>query len=141
MEKNDKKRCAGLNSDGSPCNVAALPESDYCFFHDPTKAEERREAQSLGGRQNRMKTLETDAPDVKVETCQDVVKLLSETINQVRKGEIDPRVANSVGYLANVLIKAFEQGDIEKRLAEIESIVKSKPLITEGDKYGEISEP
>jgi hypothetical protein len=34
----------------------------------------------------------------------DVVKLLSETINQVRKGIIDPPVANAIGYLANVLI-------------------------------------
>jgi hypothetical protein len=29
----------------------------------------------------------------------DAIALISETINQVRRGQIDPRVANSVGFL------------------------------------------
>jgi hypothetical protein len=119
------KPCHGVKPDGSRCEVAALPGSDFCFFHDPSKADERREAQSLGGRQNRMRTLDATAPDVRVENCQDVVRLLSETINQVRKGQIDPRVANAVGYLANVLIRATEQGELERRLAELEALVKT----------------
>ena len=73
-----------------------------------------------------MKTLAADAPDIKVESCQDVVRLISETINQVRRGELDPRVANAIGYLANVLIKAAEQGDMEKRLEDLEAAVKTK---------------
>ena len=78
-----------------------------------------------------MKTLDADAPDIKVEDCQAVVKLISETINQVRKGQLDPRVANAVGYLANVLIKAVEQGDLEDRVKELENILRArenKPL-------------
>lgn len=120
-----KKPCQAKKADGSRCQAAALPGSDFCFFHDPLKAGERREAQALGGRQNKMKTLDNDAPDLDVKDCQDVVRLISETINQVRKGQIDPRVANAVGYLANVLIRAVEQGEMEKRLAEIESVVKT----------------
>lgn len=73
-----------------------------------------------------MKTLDASAPDVKVESCQDVVRLISETINQVRKGQLDPRVANAIGYLANVLIKAVEQGDMEKRIEDLEAAVKRK---------------
>jgi hypothetical protein len=73
-----------------------------------------------------MKTLDGAAPDVQVEDCQDVVALMSETINQVRKGQIDPRVANTVGYLANVVIRAVEQGDLERRIAELEVLVKSR---------------
>lgn len=122
--KSIKKRCRALTADGSSCQANALDGSSYCFFHDPAKADERREAQSMGGRQNRMKTLDNNVPDIAVRDCQDVVALISETINQVRKGQIDPRVANTVGYLANVLIKAAEQGDIEQRLAELESLIK-----------------
>ena len=44
-----------------------IPELEFCFFHDPSKAGERREAQAQGGRQNRIKTLEASAQDVKVE--------------------------------------------------------------------------
>ena len=103
-----------------------MPGSDFCFFHDPDQADKRREAQAFGGSQNRMKTLDADAPEVKVEDCGDVVALISDTINQVRKGQLDPRIANAVGYLAAVLIKAASQGDIEKRIAEIEMLVKGR---------------
>ena len=99
-----RRRCKATTAGGSTCQAIALPESDYCFFHDPSKATERRAAQAQGGRQNRLKTLNAAVPDVRVEDCGDVVALISETINQVRKGVIDPRVANAVGYLANVLI-------------------------------------
>ena len=119
-----KPSCQATKPDGSRCQAAALPGSGFCFFHDPARAAERRAAQSFGGSQNRMKTLAADAPDVKVADCRDVVQLIGATINQVRKGELDPRVANAVGYLANVLIKAVEQSETERRLDELEAIVK-----------------
>ena len=75
---------------------------------------------------NRMATLPADAPDVKVEDGADVVKLLGETINQVRRGEIDPRVGNSVGYLANIVLAATGQRELESRIAELESLVKNR---------------
>ena len=73
-----------------------------------------------------MVTLHADAPDVNIEDCRDVVRLISETINQVRKGQVDPRIANAVGYLANVLVRAVEQGETERRLAEVEAILKNR---------------
>ena len=52
------KTCSATKQDQSKCQAAAIPGSEFCFFHDPSKAEKRREAQAQGGRQNRMKTLE-----------------------------------------------------------------------------------
>jgi len=129
--KSIKRQCKQRKLDRSRCQAAALPGSDFCFFHDPSKADERKAAQSQGGRQGKIKTLPSSAPDVNIKDCEDVVRLISETINQVRKGQVDPRVANAVGYLANVLIRAVEQGELERRLAELEGIVKmprSSPL-------------
>lgn len=123
--KTIKRKCQAQKPDGSPCRTAALPSTDFCFFHDPDQADKRREAQSLGG-SNRMKTLDASTPDVQVASCQDVVGLVSDTINQVRKGQLDPRIANAVGYLAGILIKAAEQGDMEKRIAEIEGLMKHR---------------
>src|SRR5579863_2678940 len=97
--------CSAIKPDQSNCQAPALPGSEFCFFHDPSRAEKRRQAQAQGGSQNRMKTLEDSAPDVKVEDCGDAIALLEQTISQVRRGEIDPRVANSVGFLANILIR------------------------------------
>ena len=121
-----KRQCRAMTADGSRCKAAALTGSDFCFFHDPDRAEERREAQILGGRQGKARTLAEDEADLPIESSQDVVRLLSDTINQVRKGQLDPRVANAVGYLSNVLLKAVEQGDLEDRLAALEAVVDSR---------------
>jgi hypothetical protein len=121
-----KKSCTASKDDGTACGAAALPGSQFCFFHDPAKAAARRQAQSAGGLANKMATLPADAPDVKVEDGADVVKLLGETINQVRRGEIDPRVGNSVGYLANIVLAATGQRELESRIAELESLVKNR---------------
>jgi hypothetical protein len=124
MKTTISRTCSATKQDHSKCQAPALPESEFCFFHDPSKAEKRREAQAQGGRQNRVKTLEDSAPDVKVEDSGDAIALISETINQVRKGQIDPRVANSVGYLANILIRAVEQNKLESRIEQLEALVK-----------------
>jgi hypothetical protein len=125
-QKATKAPCKAKKPDGKSCKLAALPGSEFCFFHDPEKAGERRAAQSLGGSRNRMKTLAADAPDVKLGDSQAVINLIEETVNDVRKGKLDPRVANSIGYLINVLIKARDQGELEERLSRLEAKAKER---------------
>jgi hypothetical protein len=48
-------------------------------------------------------------------------KALSDSINRLRRGQLDPRVANAMGYLTSVLLRSLEQGPIEERLAKIEA--------------------
>ena len=140
----DKRKCRAKKPDGSRCLAAAQPKSDFCFFHDPSTAAKRREAQALGGRQNRMKTLDESAPDVKVQDAGDVATLISETINQVRKGKIDPRVANAVGYLSNILVKAVEQDKLETRIERLEALLESRSraqgLTVTGDSDDQLSQ-
>jgi hypothetical protein len=40
----------------------------------------------------------------------DVVELVALTISQVRRGQLDPRRANSVGFLAGIALRALEIG-------------------------------
>jgi hypothetical protein len=124
MDTSNSKTCSGTKSDLSKCRAPALPGSEFCFFHDPSKAERRKEAQAAGGRQNRMKTLDASTPDVKVENSGDAIALISRTINEVRRGQIDPRVANAVGYLSNILIRAIDQDRLESRIEKLESLLK-----------------
>src|SRR6266496_3515358 len=51
----------------------------------------------------------------------DVSALLAETINQVRRGVVDPRVANCMGQLASVMLRSLEQGPMEIRMARLET--------------------
>jgi hypothetical protein len=48
---------------------------------------------------------------------------LADSINRLRRGQLDPRLANAMGYLASVLLKALENGRIEDRLARLESVM------------------
>ena len=53
--------------------------------------------------------------------------LLGETINQVRSGQLDPKIASTVSSLAVAALKALEQTEILERLLALESIVKDRP--------------
>jgi hypothetical protein len=46
-------------------------------------------------------------------------------INRLRRGQLDPRVANAMGYLASVLLKALDQR-LEERLAHLEAVISGK---------------
>jgi amino acid transporter len=51
----------------------------------------------------------------------DVSAFLCDSINRLRRGQLDPRVADAMGYLTSVLLRSLEQGPIEERLAKIEA--------------------
>jgi len=123
MARQGPRQCKQVKADGTRCRANAVNGSAYCFAHDPARAAERQAARQAGGRVGKTKVLGPDTPDVPLSSPMEVVALLGETINQVRRGDVDPKVANTVGYLSGVLIRALEAGDIEQRLAVLEAIV------------------
>ena len=114
------RTCEARKKDGQPCPGPARP-SGYCWVHDPELAGQRARGRRQGGRTRAraMAVLPPDAPDVPLRTVGDVVTLLAESINQTRKGQLDPRVANAVGYLASVLLRAQQDADLAVQLAEL----------------------
>jgi hypothetical protein len=93
-------------------------------FHDPDKASDGRRARRAGGitRSRAATVLPFDTPDHPLGDTNQVSVLLADSINRLRRGQLDPRVANAMGYLASVLLKALENGRIEDRLARLESV-------------------
>jgi hypothetical protein len=57
----------------------------------------------------RWKFEERDLPDRSLKNIREVSDLLEETINRVRMGPFDLRAANSIGFLAGILLKALDQ--------------------------------
>ena len=51
------------------------------------------------------------------QTAQDVRIALGQCFSDVRARRLDPKVASTLGYLANVLLKSIEISDVGKRLA------------------------
>jgi hypothetical protein len=77
--------------------------------------------------------LPESVPDAPLKSAGDAVALLADTINQVRRGEIDPKVANAVGYLAGLLMKGLRETETERRLTALEAALKRQPIVAADD--------
>ena len=128
-------KCKGKTKTGQPCGAEAQTGADFCFFHDPTQAQARHESKVKGGQAGKLATLATVKPWRGVEgeveimknpSTADLVNLLADSIDDVRTGAIDPKVANAVGYLAGVMVKILQYEALDERLAAIEEALGTK---------------
>jgi len=118
------KRCKAIKEDGKKCNAWAMEDSALCFTHNPDTEEERFLASQKGG-QTPKKNFNTLSP-IFLDNPEDVVNLLADTINKVRAGELDIRVANCIGYLSGHLTKVFEVAQLSQRVELIEKVLSTR---------------
>lgn len=118
-----KRKCEFQKKNGQRCGADAQSAKTLCVFHDPAKAAAGRKARRLGGinRSQTAAALPAETPDHPLNDVRDVSLLLGQSINQVRRGQIAPRVATAVGYLAGILLSALQQGPLEERLQRLEA--------------------
>ncbi len=109
------KKCEFRKKNGDRCGADAQTCKSLCVFHDPARASEGQRARSAGGtaRSRVAAVLPSDTPDHPLGNVSDVSALLADSINRIRRGQLDPRVANAMGYLTGVLLRALEQGPVE----------------------------
>jgi hypothetical protein len=122
----ENRTCAKVKADGNRCGARALNGAEFCFFHDPASVQERAAASRRGGEKNRARVLPSDTSDFPLSGAGDAAALLGRTVNQVLRGELDPRVANTVGYLIGLQIRALDAGKLEERLAGLEALMKQQ---------------
>lgn len=116
-------RCELVKPDGERCGAPAMAGANYCYLHNPAiDADEKRAAQVRGGLTHRAAVAEP-LPALPIAGPGDVITLLGDTVNRVRAGELDPRVANCLGVLAGHLLKAFEIAQTATRIEKIERII------------------
>lgn len=114
--------CPEPTAAGSPCGMAPLSGSRYCFAHDPAQAARRAKARRKGGHHRRMGHA-TDAP-TEVAQLRDVPAIQA----QLEKAVFDTlQLENShsrnrtTGYLCLMLVKCLEVGEHEARIAALEA--------------------
>ena len=113
-------KCKFSKPDGTRCNAFCLSGSDYCFHHDPAVSSQRQQARRKGG-QARCRpavVLPSTTPEAQVTSVEGVVALLDATINQVRIGAIDAKVAHTIGSLASVQLRALGESELARRVEE-----------------------
>ena len=116
------ERCAHVHPSGRACGGFAVAGSAFCFAHSPERADERDDARRRGGQAGRSATLPDSA--LPVRSLGDVLALVGLTVNDVRSGRVDVRVANAVGVLANVAARVIQQADLEARLEALEAVLE-----------------
>ena len=121
--KTATQTCESTRADGEPCGAVPRPGRSFCAFHDPECHTERNAGRRRGGleRSRARAVLPDSAPPTILHTTRDVCELLAQTIDDVRTGRLDPKIANTVGYLAGVMVRALQVGELEDRLAALES--------------------
>jgi hypothetical protein len=113
-------RCQHVKADGTPCRATAQSGSAHCFFHDPSRAEERREARRAGARTRNRRPDPDPVEDVPLGAVADVVVLLGKTINDVRAGRMEAKTGNAVAVLVGQLLAALRGGTLEDRIRRLE---------------------
>ena len=99
-------------------------DSEFCYMHNPKISKrDKNVAQSKGGQANAI-SVKMPLEPLKITEAKDVIGLLVETINQVRAGVIEVRLANCLGVLSAHLTRVFEIMDFERRLEDLEEVAE-----------------
>lgn len=99
-------RCVGTKRDGGRCTV--IVEGEFCYQHDPARAEERRRNASRGGRSKSNRELGS------------IKRRLSALADDVLAGDQDRGRAAVANQILNTLIRAIEQ---ERKIREQDEVI------------------
>jgi hypothetical protein len=116
-------KCTGITRDGERCRGIAIDGSDYCYAHDPDRAEERRRAAVKGGKRGGR-----GRPSAELQRLQARFEELAE---KVLRGEIERGVGAVAGQLLNAAracvrdsLAAREQEELVQRLEALEGALE-----------------
>src|SRR5262245_30499956 len=117
------RRCEKRKLNGEPCKGTPRLGSKFCTFHDP-KTKQTCDAGRRAGGVNRSRPrlcVQPDNPDLPLKTITDVLDLIGSTVNDVRKGKVDPKIGNCIGVLAGVFLRAFEASVLPDEIAALKA--------------------
>ncbi len=117
------QHCTYIKENGELCGAYAVHGSMFCLNHEPTMQETKRAAVQKGGQATSYDTLALALPPLTIVNASDVVSAAIQTINEVRAGNLPPKVASTIGYLLGVALKGFEQSELQNRVQTIERVI------------------
>lgn len=59
----------------------------------------------------------------RLKSSSDVRRYLAHLINSTEAGEIEPQTAGRLAYISNILLKAIEGSELQKRIEALENVV------------------
>ncbi len=122
------RTCSFVKTSGKPCGAAPLREGQFCFWHEPDKAEDVAEARRLGGLRRKKEKTVALAYDVDGLRDTDQVRRVLEIalVDTLSLDNSVPRNRTLIS-IAQAGIKAMETTELEERIAALEQAVKHRP--------------
>ncbi len=116
----DTPRCRGVRRDGSPCQAPphAVNAAGWCWAHSPENAEARRVARAKGG-QNKATAHRVDK--LVPASLRPTLATLLAAVDEVKDGSLTPGQASAMASLASSIVRLYQTGVIEERLAALEA--------------------
>ena len=112
------KHCAARRKDGQPCTAPARAGGEYCFAHAPELAEVRRASREKGGRG---KATAARAEKLVPAVLRPVLDTLLAAVGEVKDGTLTTQQAGALGALAGAIVRVYQVGTLEERLAALEA--------------------
>jgi hypothetical protein len=105
--------CAGTKRDGAQCTATVEPPQEYCWWHDPANAEERRRAASKAGKSRPNREL----AGVKAQ--------LEDLTRDVLAGTLETGRAAVANQLINTRLRAIEQERKNRETEDLEARIEA----------------
>ena len=115
-------KCSAQTENGRTCQARALRGGSLCFTHDPGSGEARAKARRLGGQRRRVGHAAdpSKAPD-HVRSLTDVLAVLDYSLAEALVLENSVQRGRLLVALCGSFVEAIKTGELERRLAAIES--------------------
>jgi len=117
------RTCKANTNAGERCRAIAVKDGLCALHADPARAAEMGR-KSGKARRSKGSSEQQQAELAPPQTAEQVRTALGQFISDVRARRLDPKVASTLGYLANVLLKSIEVSDVEGRLAALEGVLE-----------------
>jgi hypothetical protein len=113
------RQCSGIKRDGGRCTAVVNGSLEYCYQHDPERAEERRRNASRAGKSSPSRELAG------------IKRRLSELAQDVLEGSVKRGDGAIVSQIVNVYLRALsvelkvrEQEELLERVEELELLME-----------------
>ena len=118
------RTCKAIRSEGQPCRAAPLKDEHYCRFHSPGAAEEVQEGRRLGGQRRRRERVVAAVYDFEgLGSVASIRRLVEVAATDTLGLENSVARNRTLGSLAQIAASLVEKGELDARLAALESVV------------------
>lgn len=125
-------RCARIKDSGERCKADAMPGAEWCYSHDPERAEERRRNASKGGKSGGRGRGGNEIAEIKT-----LLSNLTDRVLGVEEAELlETGRAAVANQLVNTRLRAVEVERKIKETEELEARLEVLERTAEGQRGG-----